>query len=70
MAYPFEFWHYNQGDAYAEYFLKSGKPARYGAVDWNAADNSVTPIHNPSEPLNSEAEIQLEIEQALKRIGG
>jgi zinc D-Ala-D-Ala dipeptidase len=68
MAYPWEFWHYSKGDAYAEYFLKTGKSARYGAVDWNPSDNSIMPIANPFEPLNTNEEIQLEIEQSLKRI--
>lgn len=68
MTYPWEFWHYSKGDAYAEYFLKSGKPARYGAVDWNEVNRSVTPIQNPDEPLNSDADIQFEIGQALQRI--
>jgi hypothetical protein len=69
MTYPWEFWHYSKGDAYAEYFLKSGKPARYGAVDWNEADKSVATIEHPDEPLSSDAEIQSEIELALQRMG-
>lgn len=68
MTYPWEFWHYSKGDAYAEYFLKTGKPGRYGAVDWNRSNNTITPIANPLEPLNSDAEIQFEIEQSLQRI--
>ena len=68
IAYPFEFWHYNQGDAYAEFLTQSGQPGRYGAVDWNASDNSVTPIPNPDEPLSSLAEIESEIAQALARV--
>lgn len=68
-AYPYEFWHYSQGDAYAEHLADSGKPARYGAVDWNASDNSVTPIERPETPLNSDAEVESEIEHALRRMG-
>lgn len=67
MTYPWEFWHYSKGDAYAEYFLKSGKPARYGAVDWNSSDNTIAPIANPLDPLNTDGEIQSEIEKALER---
>jgi D-alanyl-D-alanine dipeptidase len=68
MTYPWEFWHYSKGDVYAEYFLKTGKPGRYGAVDWNPSNNSITPIANPLEPLNTDAEIQFEIKQSLQRI--
>ena len=69
IAYPWEFWHYNKGDAYAEYLLKTGRPGRYGAIDWNVAECAITPIQNPLTLLNSEAEIQSEIEQALQRLG-
>jgi hypothetical protein len=68
VTYPWEFWHYNKGDAYAEYFLNTGQPARYGAIDWNESTRSITPIADPDEPLNSDEEIQFEIEQALKRM--
>lgn len=52
VTYPWEFWHYNGGDAYEELLKESGRPARYGAVHM-APDGSVTPIDNPCEPLNS-----------------
>jgi len=52
VAYPWEFWHYNDGDAYAEFLNKTGKPARYGPVHMNS-DGSVTPIENPTEPIAS-----------------
>ena len=66
-AYPYEFWHYSQGDAYDEYLNRSSRPGRYGAVDLDLATGKVTPIENPTTPLNSLEEIQEEIEQALKR---
>ena len=66
-AYPYEFWHYSQGDAYDEYLNRSGRPGRYGAVDLDLKTGKVTPIENPTTPLNSLEEIQEEIEQALKR---
>ncbi len=69
IAYPWEFWHYNKGDAYAEYLQKTGQPGRYGAINWNVAERTITPIQNPLTLLNSEAEIQFEIEQALQRLG-
>jgi len=68
VEYPFEFWHYNFGDAYGEALNNTGKPGRYGAIDWNPQDNRITPIINPNDPLNSPDEIRGEIEAALKRI--
>ena len=69
VPYPWEFWHYSKGDAYDEYFSKTGKHARYGPVHMNA-DGSVIPIQNPREPLNSYEEIQREINRALARAKG
>ncbi|MCC7191653.1 MAG: hypothetical protein IT444_02630 [Phycisphaeraceae bacterium] len=69
IEYPYEFWHYNSGDAYYEVLTQSGKPARYGAIDWEGPGYSkVTPIPKPNEPLNSTAEIKKEIDAALKRL--
>lgn len=69
IEYPYEFWHYNGGDAYYEVLTQSGKPARYGAIDWEGPGHSkVTPIPKPNEPLNSAAEIKKEIDAALKRL--
>lgn len=69
LAYPYEFWHYNKGDAYDEYLTQSGWPARYGAIDFDVANGTVTPIPNPKQPLHSLKEIQHYIEQALNRLG-
>jgi zinc D-Ala-D-Ala dipeptidase len=69
IEYPYEFWHYNFGDAYGEYIRKTGKPGKYGAVDWSGPEtNRVTPIANPKQPLNSHEEIKAEIDAALKRL--
>ena len=67
MAYPYEFWHYNKGDVYDEFLNKTGRPGRYGAVDWDPEANTVSPIEKPEMRLNSLEEIQEDIEQALKR---
>lgn len=40
--YPWEFWHYSQGDCYVEYLTKSGKPSRYGPIDFDGTNS--TPI--------------------------
>ena len=68
IAYPYEFWHYSQGDAYAEYITKSGEPARYGAVSFDLATGKIIPLENPEKPLHSMEQIQEKIESALARI--
>jgi D-alanyl-D-alanine dipeptidase len=69
MAYPFEFWHYSQGDVYDELLNKTGKPARYGAVDWDPATRRVTPIGNPTDRLNSREDIELAVAESAARMG-
>lgn len=68
MAYPYEFWHYNKGDAYAEALNMTGRPARYGAVHVDLADGTVTPVPHPTEPLHSKEDMQREIDAALARL--
>ena len=68
VEYPWEFWHYSSGDAYDQFLRKTGKPAIYGAVDWDPVTNLVTPMADPTAPLNSEEEIRAEIEAALQRL--
>lgn len=68
VAYPWEFWHYSSGDAYDQFLRRTGKPAMYGAVDWDPVGNRVSPIDDPAQPLNSDAEVRLEIDAALRRI--
>ena len=69
VEYPWEFWHYSSGDAYDQFLSRTGKPAIYGAVDWDPASNTVTPLANPTQPLNSEEEVRVEIRAALQRLG-
>ncbi|MFC1461875.1 M15 family metallopeptidase [Verrucomicrobiota bacterium] len=69
MAYPYEFWHYSKGDAYAEYLMKSGAPARYGPVDFDLSAGTVAPIANPETSLHTLADIEENIKQALGRLG-
>jgi D-alanyl-D-alanine dipeptidase len=64
-TYPFEFWHYNKGDAYDEKLRGSGRPARYGAVDIDPATGAVTPVADPAAPLNSDQEISALIAGAM-----
>lgn len=68
LAYPYEFWHYNQGDVYEQILHKTGQPARYGAVHCDLATGDVTPVEDPMETLNSNAEIEQAMNDALERI--
>lgn len=68
IAYPYEFWHYSKGDAYAEYLTGSGNSARYGAVHFDVANGYITPIPNPKEPLHSLREIKNYIDLSLSRL--
>jgi len=65
--YPYEFWHYSSGDAYEQVLLDTGRPAIYGAVQWDATTNQVTALPQPERPLNSFDEIRAEIDAALAR---
>ena len=67
-AYPFEFWHFSQGDAYSEYLTKSGKDAKYGAINFDLTSGQIVPLDNSNDSLYSVEEIQKKIESALARI--
>ena len=45
----------------------NGRPAIYGAVQWDPATNDVTPMLQPEQSLNSFDEIRAEIDAALAR---
>jgi zinc D-Ala-D-Ala dipeptidase len=66
VTYPFEFWHYNQGDVYDHYLNGNRAPARYGAVDVDPATGRVRAIADPSRPLNAPDEIEAEIRRVLQ----
>jgi D-alanyl-D-alanine dipeptidase len=65
--YPFEFWHYSSGDAHDQILRDTGLPARYGAVDYDVAAGTITPIEEPEKPLNSFDDIRAEIQASLER---
>lgn len=67
ITYPWEFWHYNQGDAYDHYLNRTGQPAQYGAVNFSLTTGQVEPLPDPLLPLNSPAEIEAELQGALAR---
>jgi D-alanyl-D-alanine dipeptidase len=68
LAYPYEFWHYNQGDVYDEILHRTNRAARYGAVHCDLKTGAITPVENPVEALNSNTEIEREMNAALQRM--
>jgi D-alanyl-D-alanine dipeptidase len=67
MHFPFEFWHFNKGDAGAHILINNPAPCRYGPVNWNPLTNEVTPVANPLTPLNPLPVIEKEIAAAMQR---
>lgn len=65
-AYPFEFWHYSSGDAFAQYLSKSGMPGVYGPVDLVDSSGRVSPIKNPEKPLFLLKEIKEKLEEIIR----
>ena len=65
--FPFEFWHFNQGDAMAH--VLTGQPAvpRFGPVHWDPKSNKVTAVDDPLTLLNPLPVIEREIEAAMDR---
>jgi len=68
-AYPFEFWHYSGGDAYAAILSEKKQPARYGPVDLLNDSGRIRPIDNPALPLINPVEIQAALSKAARRLG-
>ncbi|HIE98384.1 MAG TPA: hypothetical protein EYG03_08065 [Planctomycetes bacterium] len=69
MHFPYEFWHYNKGDAGAHILTDNSAPARYGAVNWDSETNIVTSVPDPMSPLNPLDVIETEIAAAMERLG-
>ena len=67
VAYPWEFWHYNSGDASEAVLRGNDQPARYGPIDVDVTTGSVQPIHSALDELNSLADIQRMLELARRR---
>jgi len=70
MHFPFEFWHFNKGDAGDHILNHNPAPCRYGPVNWNPVTNEVTPVADPFSPLNPLPVIEREIAAALLRAQG
>jgi D-alanyl-D-alanine dipeptidase len=66
VTYPFEFWHYNAGDALEGCLNGSRAPARYGPVDFDPATGEVSPLADPTAALNSLQEIGSRAEAFLR----
>ncbi|MCX6986193.1 MAG: hypothetical protein NT118_15805, partial [Lentisphaerae bacterium] len=62
IEYPYEFWHYNSGDAYESVLRGQSSPAIYGAVDWNPDTGAMESIPDPNLPINDLDEIKAEID--------
>ena len=65
--FPFEFWHFNQGDAMGHVLRGLPAPARFGPVHWDPATNKVTRVTDPLTPLNPLPVIEREIAAAVER---
>lgn len=70
MHFPFEFWHFNKGDAGAHILTGHSAPCRYGPVNWNPQTNEVTPVADPLALLNPLPVIEKEIATAMLRAKG
>jgi len=67
MHFPFEFWHFNKGDAGGHILTGNPEPCRYGPVTWNPETNEVTAVPDPEALLNPLDVIEREIAAALER---
>ena len=68
MHFPYEFWHYNKGDAGAHILSHLPGLASYGAVNWEPETNRVTPVIDPFSPLNPLPVIATLIAQARDKL--
>ncbi len=65
--FPFEFWHYNKGDAMGHLLSGQPAPAGYGPVHWDPTSNKVAACDDPLTPLNPLPVIEREIAAATER---
>lgn len=68
VAYPYEFWHFNRGDAYEAVLRDDPALARYGPVHIEQTTSTVTPQQNPDHPLSAESDLERLLEAALGRV--
>ena len=67
-AYPFEFWHYSQGDLFQAVLGTGNASARYGAIDFHPKSGGVVPIDDPFASLHTLSEIEETIQDTLKNL--
>lgn len=67
-AYPWEYWHYSQGDCYAEYLTKSGRPSRYGPVEFDGTNSTSMDLVEADQLLEPVEFYQKQMVAALKRL--
>jgi D-alanyl-D-alanine dipeptidase len=67
VAYPWEFWHYNSGDAYEGALRGLDQPARFGPIDVDFTTGAVQPIQAALAELNSVADIEKMLDLARQR---
>jgi D-alanyl-D-alanine dipeptidase len=68
VAYPFEFWHYSQGDLFQTVLGTGNASARYGAINFHPQSGSVVPIDDPFASLHTLSEIEETIQDSLKNL--
>ena len=68
VAYPFEFWHYSQGDLFQTVLGTGNASARYGAINFHPQSGSVVPIDDPFASLHTLSEIEETIQDTLKNL--
>ena len=51
----------------SRFMEKRTDPAPFGAIDWDAETNQITPVADPRVPLNPLPMIEKEIEAAMAR---
>ncbi len=67
LHYPGEFWHYKKGDPLFHVKSKTGAPASYGPVHWDAASGMVTPFDDTTSPFIPPGQLATQLELALER---
>jgi D-alanyl-D-alanine dipeptidase len=67
-AYPFEFWHYSQGDVFAQHLRCTGEPGWYAAVHRDPSARTVEPLDDLAVLLNEAADLREEISKARARM--
>ncbi len=68
MPYPYEFWHFSQGDSYAETVAGTRRPSRYGPVRFDGATATPIPESESDELLEPLPFYEAQIAAALQRL--